>query len=55
MDIKELSENQKNLISNVLDCLIPPDGVVIGAGEAGIVNYICSAVSTSNDLNKAIR
>ncbi|MDP6771117.1 MAG: gluconate 2-dehydrogenase subunit 3 family protein [Anaerolineales bacterium] len=55
MDIKELSENQKNLISNVLDCLIPPDGVVIGAGEAGIVNYICSAMSTSHDLNKAIR
>jgi hypothetical protein len=54
MDIKELSENQKNLISNVLDCLIQPDDIAIGAGEAGIVNYICCAISTSNDLHKAI-
>ena len=54
MDIQVLNDDQKNLISIVLDCLIPPDDIAIGAGEAGTVNYIYYAMTKSNDLHKAI-
>ena len=45
-----LSQSQHELVTAVLDRLVPPQGDMPGAGEAGTANYLDGVVSNSAQL-----
>ena len=47
-----LSQSQRTLITAVLDCLIPPQGEMPGAGEVGTADYLDGLVSDSAQLTR---
>ena len=47
-----LTENQRNLLTSVLNCIIPPQGDRPGAGDLQVADFVEGAVSKTPQLRR---
>lgn len=47
-----LTQAQQEILTSVLDTVIPPDGDLPGAGEAGVTDYIDDVLTESESLRR---